>query len=77
MVNVDVIRVVCVVSHYNTVSTSVFGGSLYGVGPVHQILKQGQSKSMGHGACFSPMSVLSIHISCWKIDIRIIDFMGT
>ncbi len=67
VVYVDVIRAMRVVSHYNTVRTGVFVGFLYGVGvpvgPVQQILKQGQSESMGHGACYSPMSVLSIHIS--------------
>lgn len=66
MIHVDVIRAMCVVAHYNTVSASVFVGSLYGVGvpvgPVYQILKQGQSVSMGQGTCYSPMSVLSIHI---------------
>lgn len=63
----DVIRPMCVVAHYNTVSASVLVGSLYGVGipvsPVHQILKQGQCVSMGQGACYSSMSVLTIHIS--------------
>lgn len=67
VIDVDVIRAVCVVAHYNTVSTSVFVGSLYGVGvpvsPVQQILKQGQSVSMRQGTCYNPMSVLSIHIS--------------
>lgn len=66
VIDVNVIRAVCVVAHYYTVSASVLVGSLYGVGvpvsPVHRILKQGQSVSMGHGTCYSSMSVLSIHI---------------
>lgn len=66
MVDVDVIRAVCVVAHDNTVSTSVLVGSLYGVsvpiGPKHRIFKQGQSENMRQGARYGPVSVLSIHI---------------